>query len=145
LETLSGGSNPAPAASPAPAAGTAPANTAPASPPAQTPAAAAPSTEQVKAQAGVGLKGKSLEPHSGVVVEPLKQFIRFEQKAVFDIQIPSAMNLFQATEGRKPNSHDEFMSRIITANNIALPRLPAGHRYLYSPEKGELMVEKPAR
>ncbi|MGE0756684.1 MAG: hypothetical protein AB7O38_06675 [Pirellulaceae bacterium] len=115
--------------------------------PSNTPAAppSPPQTEQVKAETGVGAKGKSLEQHSGPIVEPLKAFIRFEQKAVFDIQIPQAMQLFEATEGRKPNSHDEFMSRIIAANNINLPKLPAEHRYLYVPEKGELMVEKPAK
>lgn len=120
---------------------------APASSPAPAPdqASAPAATEQVKAQTGVGVKGKSLEQHSGVIVEPVKQLLRFEQKAVFDIQIPQAMSLFQATEGRKPNSHDEFMTRIISANNIALPKLPAGHRYLYDPEKGELMVERPAQ
>jgi hypothetical protein len=50
------------------------------------------------------------------------------------------MKLFEATEGRKPNSHDEFMSRIVKANNIALPKLQQGRSYRYDPQRGELMV-----
>jgi hypothetical protein len=122
-----------------PAANTAPANPAPAS------SGPAPGNVQVKATAGVGQKGKSLEQHTGVLVEPAKAFFRFEQKAVFDIQIPQALQLFNATEGRNPNSQDEFMTKIVAANNIKLPKLPDGHKYVYKPELGELWVEKPAK
>jgi hypothetical protein len=93
----------------------------------------------------VGARGQSLQQHSGVLVEPAKAFFRVEQRMVFDVQIPQALQLFAATEGRKPNSHDEFMTKIIAANNIQLPRLPPGQKYIYSPEKGELMVERPAK
>ena len=97
------------------------------------------------AEAGVGARGQSLQQHSGVLVEPAKAFFRVEQRMVFDVQIPQALQLFAATEGRKPNSHDEFMTKIIAANQIQLPRLPPGQKYIYSPEKGELMVERPAK
>jgi hypothetical protein len=66
--------------------------------PVQTPPVEAPTqppTEQVKAEAGVGLKGQSLKEHSGVIVEPAKALIRVEQKMVFDVQIPQALSLFQ--------------------------------------------------
>lgn len=53
------------------------------------------------------------------------------------------MKLFEATEGRKPNSHEEFMSRVVKPNNIQLPRLPQGQRYQYNPQLGELMVLRP--
>lgn len=108
-------------------------------------AAPAPATVQLKAEAGVGIKGKSLDKHTGVIVEPAKALLRFEQKSVLEIQIPQALSLFEASEGRKPKSHDEFMSRVVVANNITLPKLPQGHRYIYDPEKGELMVERPAK
>jgi len=53
--------------------------------------------------------------------------------------------LFAATEGRKPNSHEEFMNKIIKFNKIQLPTLPAGEKYVYDPQEGELMVQKPRR
>jgi hypothetical protein len=106
---------------------------------------AAPATEQVKAETGVGQKGQSLNEHTGVIVEPAKALLRFEQKAVFDIQIPQAMSMFEASEGRKPNSEQEFMTKVLGANNINLPKLPAGQKYIYNVEKAELMVERPAK
>jgi hypothetical protein len=137
---------PAPAATADATAGRNPASAAKANAsPQATPPVASPKTEQVKAEAGVGARGQSLQQHSGVLVEPAKAFFRVEQRMVFDVQIPQALQLFAATEGRKPNSHDEFMTKIIAANNIQLPRLPPGQKYIYSPEKGELMVERPAK
>lgn len=124
----------------------APAAAAPAAPPpAAAPAEPAPpATEQVKAEAGVGVKGQSLKEHTGVLVEPAKAYFRVEQKMAFN-QVTQALGLFQATEGRKPNSHEEFMSKIIAANNIQLPKLAAGEKYIYNVEQGELMVERPAK
>jgi hypothetical protein len=114
-------------------------------PPAPPAAPPTPATEEVKAEAGVGVKGQSLQEHSGIMVEPAKAYFRVEQKMVFNVQIPQAMQLFQATEGRKPNSEQEFMTKIITEQQINLPKLPAGHKYVYNVEKGELMVERPAK
>lgn len=54
--------------------------------------------------------------------------------------IAGAVNLFNATEGRYPNSYEEFMERIIKENNIKLPVLPGGKRYQYDVEKHELVV-----
>jgi hypothetical protein len=99
----------------------------------------------VKATAGVGLRGQSLNQHSGVLVEPAKAYFRIEQKVVFNIQIPEALKLFKALEGRNPRDQEEFMARIITENNIKLPTLPPGHKYVYNAELGELMVERPAK
>lgn len=104
-----------------------------------------PGTEQVKAEAGVGVKGQSLEGESGLLVVPAQAFFRVEQRVVFQIQIPEAMKLFKATEGRFPESEQEFMTKIIAANNINLPKLPAGHRYIYDPQAGELKVERPRK
>ena len=42
-------------------------------------------------------------------------------------------------------SHEEFMEKIVQANNIRLPELPEGHRYLYDPTTNELMVERPKK
>lgn len=129
---------------PAPTATALPTEPAPGTEPAATPLAIAPATEQVAAKAGVGLKGQSLKNESGIMVSAAKAFFNVQQKAVFDIQIPGAMKLYKATEGRAPQSHDEFMMKIVAANQIQLPQLPAGQKYVYDPQREELMVEKAA-
>ena len=42
------------------------------------------------------------------------------------LEIEHAVDLFNATEGRFPKDHKEFMERIVKANNIKLAVLPAG-------------------
>lgn len=101
-------------------------------------------TEQVKAGVGVGIKGRSLDPHQGPLVTPAKALFAAKEKVVFEIQIPQALSLYNALEGRYPNSHDEFMEKIVQANNIVLPKLPDGHKYVYNVESHELQVERPA-
>jgi hypothetical protein len=108
------------------------------------PANAPPTGNQVPAQVGVGKRGRSLDNETGVLVQPAKSLFAFAERAVFEIQIPQALKLFEATEGRKPNSDEEFMSRIIRANNIRLPELPDGQTYRYDPQRGELMVMQKA-
>lgn len=56
--------------------------------------------------------------------------------------IEQAVNLFHATEGRYPNSYDEFMTRIIKENNIQLPVLPGGAKYQYDVKNHKLEVVK---
>ena len=51
--------------------------------------------------------------------------------------INHALQLFNAQEGRFPKSHEEFMQRIIQANNIQLPELVEGDEYVYVPEEAE--------
>jgi hypothetical protein len=54
--------------------------------------------------------------------------------------IEHALNLFNATEGRYPNSYEEFMTRIIKENNIHLPVLPGKMRYQYDVPNHRLVV-----
>jgi hypothetical protein len=100
-------------------------------------------TERVVAEPGVGIQGRSLDKFDGIIVRPAKEYFSFREKAVFQIQIPHAMQLFQATEGRGPMSHEEFMEKIVGANQIALPQLPPDFRYVFDPQEQELMVERP--
>jgi len=105
-----------------------------------------PKTERVKADVGVGKKGRSLDDYDegtqGMIAGPAKAYFGFREKAVFQIQIPQAMQFFKGAEGRAPKSHEEFMSKIIEANNIKLPGLSRG-KYIYDPEQEELMVQRP--
>ncbi len=109
-----------------------------------TPAAVeSPPTERVAAEAGVGKKGQSLKNETGIAVEPLKQLIQFEQKSIFDLQIKPALELYKGATGSYPKTHEEFMEKIIQANGIQLPTLPEGQTYVFDPEQGQLMVERP--
>lgn len=76
------------------------------------------------------------------ITEPVRQLWRVKEQIVL-IQIEKAVQLFEATENRKIASNDEFMTKIVKENQIALPVLPPGQRYVYDPAKGELMVERP--
>lgn len=102
----------------------------------------APGTVRNKAEVGVGAKGQGYG--EGLVSTPAGAYFRTKERIAFDIQIKHAMNLFKAMENRAPKSHEEFMEKIVRANNIALPELPEGHRYVYDPKTEELMVESPA-
>ncbi|MCC7337672.1 MAG: hypothetical protein IT422_21495 [Pirellulaceae bacterium] len=111
-------------------------------PPAPPPAAPAEVVAQ-QAVAGVGKQGQSLRNDTGVakmISGPASVLFNTKQKAVLEIQIPQALKLFEASEGRMPKSHDEFMQRIVQANNLALPQLPEGAVYQFNTEKGELWV-----
>lgn len=118
-------------------------------PPAQQPAAPPGPVEMetVKAEVGVGQKGRSLDEYKGkteaIIAQPAISFFAAKEKIAFEIQVPQAMAIFQAEEGRFPRDHEEFMERIIKANNIPLPALPQGHEYQYDPETHELMVVRP--
>ena len=107
------------------------------------PAAPPPPPEPMKAEAGVGKQGQSLKNESGMgrmVAQPAITLFAVKQRVVFEIQIPQAMNFYQAEKGYKPKTHDDFMNFIIKANQINLPELPAGQVYKYDVEKGELWV-----
>jgi hypothetical protein len=102
---------------------------------------APPPVVQKKAAVGVGAKGRGYG--QGVIATPAASLFAAKEKLVFEAQIPQAMQLFKATEDRAPKDNDEFMEKIIKANNIKLPELPEGDRYMYDPKTEELMVESP--
>lgn len=96
-----------------------------------------------KAVAGVGKKGQSLKNETGVgaiIAGPARTLMNIEQKAVLEFQIPPAVQMFKATNGRFPKSHDEFMEKIVKFNRLQLPELPDGAVYRFNSEKGELWV-----
>src|SRR5262249_17905448 len=102
-------------------------------------------TETVKAGVGVGQKGRSLDQYEGALVTPAKAYFAVREKAVFQIQIPQAMQFYQAEAGETPKTHEVFMEQGIAKNSIKLPELPPGHVYQYNPETAELMVVRPKK
>ena len=112
-------------------------------PPEAAPTPPAPIEQPEVARPGVAKQGQSLREESGVgrmISQPAITYFTVRERAVFEIQIPSAMNLWEASNGRKPKSHEEFMDQIIKPNNIKLPELPAGKTYRYHPEDNQLYV-----
>jgi len=130
-----------PAAAPAVSAESAPAaKHAPPPPPPK------PKMVEKKAEVGVGKQGHyDTSGPASIITVPVASLFAARQRRVFEVQIPQAMQLFQATEGRLPKSHEEFMARIVEENRLVLPELPEEHRYRYDPEAGQLMVEHPSR
>lgn len=59
------------------------------------------------------------------------------------IAIDQAVGLFYATEGRYPKDYDEFMEKIVRANNIKLPVLPYGGKYQYNEADHNLVIVRP--
>ncbi len=110
-----------------------------------TETAAEPEAEFVEKKADVGATGKgeygvTSEQPMSIVTVPVSTYFKAQEMAVFRMQIPSAMNLFQASEGRYPNSEEEFMTKIIKANQIVLPKLPEGDVYFYDVQARELKI-----
>ena len=73
------------------------------------------------------------------ITGPLEAYHPLMQQ-VAALGIEHAVNLFNGLEGRYPNSHEEFMTRIIKENNIRLPVLQPGLEYQYDVENHKLLV-----
>jgi hypothetical protein len=98
------------------------------------------------AAVGVGKRGEDIpaEPRPvDIITTPTNIYFQAQEQVVFQIQIPQAMSLYKASEGQAPRSEEEFFEKIIQANNIKLPELPSGHRYVYDPATEQLLVEHP--
>ena len=73
---------------------------------------------------GVGQKGSGYG--GGIITEPVRQYWLLRDAAVFEIQIPSAINLFQAEHNRFPKDWVEFKREILDPASIKLPELHRG-------------------
>jgi hypothetical protein len=109
--------------------------------PAPVAASQPPVVERVAAAVGVGRKGRGYG--DGMVTTPVATLFAVKEKLAFEIMIPHALELYKLTEGHAPETHEEFMEKIVKFNQIQLPALPPGHRYVYDPKSERLMVERP--
>ena len=110
----------------------------------------APEPETVRVKAEAGVTGKGQYDHGGgerpmdILLVPLQQYFRVQERITFDIQLKHTEDLYKAAHDNKlPATHEEYMKEIIEAGQVKLPQLPAGHKYVYDPEEQQLMVEKP--
>ncbi len=104
---------------------------------------------RVPADVGVGKQGrKTIENAKAggikrMIAQPAASLFAFRQAAVFKIQVPQAMNLYRASNGHFPKTHDDFM-QLMKEQMIRLPELPFGQTYEYDAESSQLMVNRPA-
>tara|TARA_B100000029_G_scaffold326367_1_gene318825 strand:- start:823 stop:1251 length:429 start_codon:yes stop_codon:yes gene_type:complete len=61
---------------------------------------------------------------------------------VTKLAIDHHLNIFNATHGRYPKDHAEFMQEIVKKNNLQLPKLPGGAKYEYDVANHKLVVIK---
>lgn len=93
---------------------------------------------------GVGKKGQSFGEldsanPANLVAAPAKAYFQIKERIVFD-QIHKLMELYRATNGHLPKTHEAFMKELAD-NRLKLPELPEGQVYRYRPDEGELYVE----
>lgn len=111
------------------------------------PAAPVEAAEPKREVAGVGSgkQGRSLDEYQGgiegAIAAPAQALFATKERVVFEIQIPKAVQLYQALHGEGPQTHEQFMNDIIKTNQIKLPPLPAGRKYVWDPAQQKLMVE----
>jgi len=111
----------------------------------QPPAQPAPATpaeqpmqERVEATADtVGTKGKGYG--GGIITEPIHQYFRLQDKLKLD-QIEYGLKLYHAEHGRYPATMQEFVDQILTPQQVKLPELPPGRKFVYDSQQGKLFV-----
>ena len=59
---------------------------------------------------------------------------------VSQLAIEDAVNKYHAANDRYPKDLDEFMTEIIKANNISLPKLPPYQEYSYDEKEHKLII-----
>ena len=96
--------------------------------------------ERETAKAGVGKKGRNYG--GGIVSSAVRARFVAPQTVQF-ARVKQAIQAYKAMHGYLPKTHEVFMEEVIEANSLQLPELPEGERYVYDPDKGELMVERP--
>ena len=103
-------------------------------------------TVTVKAEVGMTGKGNYSSANAdnpmGIITVPVKTLFTTQQRLVLQ-QITAAENLYKGEHEKLPSSNEEYMEKIIRANNIQLPRLPAGQTYEFDPTDNELKIRKP--
>lgn len=83
--------------------------------------------------------------HKQKITDPITGPLAALQNAKIDIPqlaIQHALDLFNAAEGRYPNSFEEFMTRVIKENQIRLPQLPQGMEFQYDVQNHKLLIVK---
>ena len=116
---------------------------------APTPPSAAPpqqpQMERVKAEKGVGIKGRSLDQYEGVIVTPAKAYFAARERIFFEIEFKGNYDRWRVLADKPPQDFDELKAQFLDPNGLTgkLPTLPQGHKYVWDAAKEELQVERP--
>lgn len=105
---------------------------------------AAPAGEMVREKAKVGAGEKGRGYGGDILTTPVSVYWRAQERIIYD-RVKHALDLYKAMSGHAPKTHEEFMEKVIKANQLKLPELPRGYKYVYDTKKEELMVEHPKR
>ncbi|TWT86923.1 hypothetical protein Mal64_37530 [Pseudobythopirellula maris] len=81
-------------------------------------------------------RGKDLKG-GGYLTTVMRGRVVAEQRLNLDM-VTHALNLYWASEGDYPKSHEEFMEKVIEFNQITLPELDGDYEYWYNPEDHQL-------
>ncbi len=91
-------------------------------------------------QARTGMGAKAQRIGEGMIASPVAAGFRAQETINFGL-VKHNLELYKAMHGEYPKNQTEFNELIVKANQIALPELPEGDRYVYDPQKGQLLVE----
>ncbi len=98
------------------------------------------------AKGGVVTDGKT---HDKEYLDLMADVYRTEVANIAKMRVQMDMGTYEALNGEKPKTYEEFMEHIIKkgkAEGIQLPMLPYYQEYAYDPDKKELVVvEYPAK
>ncbi len=81
--------------------------------------------------------------HSTAYLDTLADSYRTEVAKIAKMRVQNDMSIYEAINGEKPKTYEEFMEQIIKkgkAEGIQLPMLPYYQEYGYDPDKKELVV-----
>lgn len=84
-------------------------------------------------------KIRTSDPITGPVSVPLTAY-RTSVEKLSIIAVDQALAFYYAEQGRYPKDYDEFMEKIVKANNIKLPVLPYKGKYAYDEANHQLIV-----
>ncbi|MDO4557892.1 MAG: hypothetical protein Q4C47_02895 [Planctomycetia bacterium] len=87
------------------------------------------------------VSGRGQDLGHNPISTPIRTYFLGKEKISFEIQIPHAMQLYQAANGHYPRTAAEFYNEIIVPNQIPLPHLPGGDYYHYDASSGQLTVK----
>ena len=70
---------------------------------------------------------------------PMKAYKPAVEK-IMKLQVQQALNLYNATEGNYPKTHEEFMEKVVKPYGVKLAKLPGDWVYQYDVANHELVV-----
>lgn len=89
-------------------------------------------------------KGKKMRAAGGYLGAVGAARFYAEHSLIFD-NIKHTLDLYYAEHGEYPKTQDEFMKKIIQANQIKLPELDEGVEYFYDPADHLLKIQQSAK